>query len=81
MIYYVWGVGPASSQLIRNGQSSHDAMAAALSSRDSEALIEAGEGAEPAWAVEVEAEEDEIDIATREDASVLGYASEGGDQT
>jgi len=63
----VWGRGPAASSLVREGEATDAAVATAA--RFGFHLHDPD-----AWAVEVEASDEEVDAATRHDAAVLGWA-------
>lgn len=63
----VWGRGPAAASLVRKGEATDAAVQTAA--RFGFHLHDPD-----AWAVEVEASDEEVDAATRHDAAVLGWA-------
>jgi hypothetical protein len=66
MKFAVWGYGIASSKLVRDGKSSDVALTVAVEHRETEYGI--------GWAVEVEAEQTELDFETKFDQAVIGFA-------
>lgn len=67
--FFVWGSGPAQSELIRNAENSN---AAAEAAQKHGFVFNNSDD----WAVEVEATPEEIDKATRFDPAVVGYCEE-----
>ena len=63
----VWGRGPAAASLVRKGEATDAAVQTAA--RFGFHLHDPD-----AWAVEVDASDEEVDAATRHDAAVLGWA-------
>ena len=66
--FWIWGSGPMSSSLIRSGSR--------VAEWPDRALAEArtrGQRLADGWCVEVEAEEEYVDLATRDDPAAIGY--------
>lgn len=66
-LFYVWGVGGASSDLVR------DAEAAEPGAWPQEAIGATAE--DEGWCVMVEASENDVDAATRHDSAVRGWCA------
>lgn len=63
--FYVWGVGEAKSNLVREGESSRAALEYAKLKK---LRKKAG-----SWIIEIISTEEDLDAATRFDVAVLGY--------
>ena len=75
MKIYAWGIGPAQSDLIREAETSPEAMEAMAANCQDDFDMNHSE----AWAVELEATEEDFMAAIAHDPAVSGYFFAGGE--
>lgn len=65
MKFYIWGDGPTTNEVIRAGEPNEAAEEAAIAN--------GFKWGADSWAIEVEAQEEDVDAATRFDHGVAGW--------